>query len=205
MARATSNVGLMKIVSGALLLLFTSANLSAETDLSCGGVAPDDMFISGFMFTEEYLKVDDSDVALGATKGVIGTYLRSPYTNSYHRGTITADGDNYLWRNENGNEWGLTPDMDQHRLVTDQRNPYYDDSVYSGGRNFDLYISQAPCDPPFSVKNSTYRGMTGHITNGVDVATVVGGDPTAVILPSENMTFANLTLLMHTELYRFLY
>lgn len=179
MVRATSHVGLMKMAVAALLVLFNSVNLSAETDLSCGGVSPDDMFISGFRFnSEEYLKVDDSDVALGATKGVIGTYLRSPYTNSYHRGTITADGDSYLWRNENGNEWGLNPDMDQHLLVTDQRNPYYDDI---GGRNFELYISQAPCDPPFRVKNSTYRGMTGHITNRADDATVVGGDPTAVL------------------------
>jgi hypothetical protein len=178
MVRVTCDVGLMKSLSAALLLFFNSANLSAETDLSCGGVAPDDMFISGFMFTEEFLKVDESDVAMGSTKGVIGTYLRSPYTNSYHRGTITADGDGYLWRNENGNEWGLTPDMDQHLLVTDQRNPYYDEI---GGRNFELYISQAPCDPPFKVKNSTYRGMTGHITNRADDETVVGGDPTAVL------------------------
>ena len=90
MVRVTCDVGLMKSLSAALLLFFNSANLSAETDLSCGGVAPDDMFISGFMFTEEFLKVDESDVAMGSTKGVIGTYLRSPYTNSYHRGTITA-------------------------------------------------------------------------------------------------------------------
>ncbi len=176
MDRVTCDVGLMKSLSAALLLLFNSANSSAETDLSCGGVAPDDMFISGFMFTEEFLKVDESDVAMGFTKGVIGTYLRSPYTNSYHRGTITADGDGYLWRNENGNEWSLTPDMDQHLLVTDQRNPYYDDT---GGRNFELYITQAPCDPPFKVLDPTYRGMTGHLTVSPDSSTVIGGDPEA--------------------------
>ena len=53
MVRATSHVGLMKMVVAALLVLFNSVNLSAETDLSCGGVSPDDMFISGFRFNSE--------------------------------------------------------------------------------------------------------------------------------------------------------
>jgi ankyrin repeat protein len=65
---------------------------------------------------------------------VLGTFQRLPAENGYHTGSITRDGDQLRWTNQSGVSWGLTPDLDRNRLITNRENPYYQD----GQREFTL-------------------------------------------------------------------
>jgi hypothetical protein len=132
-------------------------------DISCGGIAPDNLFISGFAFTEEYVKIDADGNEIGATEGLVATYERKPYENGYHRGTITKLDDAYLWRNELGIEWLLFPQMSEHRLLTNDQNPYFNENPY-----FDLHLKYAPCPAPFRELQSTFNGLTGHFVTSAD-------------------------------------
>lgn len=68
---------------------------------------------------------------------VLGTFQRLPAENGYHTGSITRDGDQLRWTNQAGVSWGLTPDLDRNRLLTNRENPYYQD----GHLEFTLIIA----------------------------------------------------------------
>ncbi len=68
---------------------------------------------------------------------VLGTFQRYPVENGYHTGSITRDGDQLRWTNQAGVSWGVTPDFERNRLLTNRENPYYQD----GHREFTLIIA----------------------------------------------------------------
>jgi len=58
---------------------------------------------------------------------LVGSYVQGAGDNPWYRGTITAQGNNFLWSNEAGVSWELTPDFASGILITGEGNPYADD------------------------------------------------------------------------------
>jgi hypothetical protein len=62
-----------------------------------------------------------------STSSLPGNYERRPVTNKWHPGSIVARGSSFVWRNEAGVEWSLTPDLASGKLLTGPDCPYRDD------------------------------------------------------------------------------
>jgi hypothetical protein len=145
----------------AWLLIHSGLAIAVEKDLSCGGVSPDELLISGFMFLgEKYSKVNADGEEIGATKGITATYQRFPYQNEYHRGEITELADSYLWTNEAKVSWLLFPELSKHQLATDTTNPYYTEGQE---KSFILLLENPPCEKAGVTEHSA-SGLTGYIT-----------------------------------------
>ncbi len=56
---------------------------------------------------------------------LVGTYVRLPEENPWHRGRIEATPTGARWINEAGVSWGLMPDLAAGRLRSGPDNPYY--------------------------------------------------------------------------------
>ncbi len=57
---------------------------------------------------------------------LVGTYVRRPEDNDWHRGRLSRDGEGLRWTNEAGVSWALDPDLAEGRLRSGPDNPYYD-------------------------------------------------------------------------------
>ena len=87
---------------------------------------------------EEVVIEDDSeseayDGPIFTIEDVLGAYTFFDPANDWHYAEITRDGDILKWTNRAGIEWGLTPDFENGRLLTDDSFPYQNEF-----QNFDL-------------------------------------------------------------------
>jgi cysteine-rich repeat protein len=73
--------------------------------------------------SETYHRIDSSGKKMGYALGLAGTYRREPYTNDWHQGELSPEGDNYLWVNRAGVSWLMA--LDEESLVlSDISGPY---------------------------------------------------------------------------------
>ena len=73
--------------------------------------------------SETYYRINSQGDRVGFVAGLTGTYRRDPYQNAWHLGTLTENGDNYLWTNEAGVSWNMSLDT-QNLVLQDVNGPY---------------------------------------------------------------------------------
>ena len=73
--------------------------------------------------SETYYRINAQGDRVGFVAGLTGTYRRDPYQNAWHLGSLTENGDNYLWTNEAGVSWNMSLDT-QNLVLRDVNGPY---------------------------------------------------------------------------------
>ncbi len=71
--------------------------------------------------------------------GTLANLDTSVFVGDYDGGSISADGDNFIWSNGDGESWTLTWDGENGRLLTGPENPY---SAFSGGDAFTIALAR---------------------------------------------------------------
>ncbi len=71
---------------------------------------------------------------------LLGQYVRNPYSNPWHTGTITMVGNSIQWKNGAGVSWPLFANLEDKKLLTNEECPYYGTD---GGDAFILIVKQS--------------------------------------------------------------